>query len=161
MLFVSRSPGLWHSQTASLHLQSLLHLSCLSKVQRKPTAFQYAYWLNSPCAVTVLYCPWSSVSVREKHTISSSFTTIGPWYQGSQSYTMIFELVHWVLVLTVDGHPGVCDHEVQPVISPVMRATGWRFVLTPVMAPLPVLLRVFLGTVFCRPGAPTGQRTFF
>ena len=33
--------------------------------------------------------------------------------------------------------------------------------LTLVMAPLPVLLRVFLGTVFCRPCAPTGQRTFF
>ena len=69
--------------------------------------------------------------MREKHTISSSFTTIGPWYEGSQSYTMIFELVHWVLVLTVDGHPGVCDHEVQPVILTSYASHGMAVLCSP------------------------------
>ena len=63
-------------------------------------------------------------------------------------------------------YPGVCDYELPPVMSPVMQATGWRIVLTSVMTPLPVLLRVFRCTTswhifyVCRLGAPTGQRTF-
>ena len=43
-------------------------------------------------------------------------------------------------------YPGVCDHELPPVMSPVMQATGWRIVLTSVMTPLPVLLRALRCT---------------
>ena len=45
----------------------------------------------------------------------------------------------------VAGYPEVCIYEVPPVMSPVMLATGWRIVLTWIMAPLVVLLCTCVG----------------
>ena len=52
----------------------------------------------------------------------------------------------------VPGNPEVCNHEVPPAMSSVILLSGWRIVLTCVMAPLDIGLHVFWGNT---PNPPT------
>ena len=57
------------------------------------------------------------------------------------------ELIGYTAGEPVVGCPGVCDHEAPPMMPSAILATGWRIVLTWVMAPLAVLLHAHRETL--------------
>ena len=82
---------------------------------------------------------WEQSSLRRWFPVRAQQQLLRRDFQEGQA-KLDEELISCTAGETVAGYPEVCIHEVPPVMSPVMQTTGWRIVLTWIMAPLVVLL---------------------